>query len=380
MLAVKRAMEARGLNVDIPKLKALIDDISQEKSAIEAKLREVLGIRGPVNFNSSKDVTHILSSTLGVEPKVTRTGRYSTCRRILRGINNPLTDEISRYRDLTKLLSALNAIYEATDKAKGKIFCTYTDDCPSGRLYTKDYSFQNIPEAARGIIYPDKGCAFILADYDSFELRILSALSHDEYFKSCWAQGLDLHRKVVSDMTGIPYEEVTTKQRKTGKALNFGQSYGQEPMGLARNLHISVEKAQELMANYKAKIPAIEAFKMATINRARETGFAETYYGRRRFLPNIKSPRTYDRKKSERQATNTKIQGTAADIVKFSLVKLHQEGFTISTMVHDSILLTVPEENLEQSVNRVKAIMEIELEGMRLPVSRKSGKTWAECK
>ncbi|MDD3906229.1 MAG: DNA polymerase [Candidatus Omnitrophica bacterium] len=372
-------MEARGLNVDIPKLKAMIDDTSKEKSVIEAELREVLGVRGPINFNSSKDIAHILSSTLGVEPKVTRTGRYSTCRRILKAVNNPLTDKISHYRDLTKLLSVLTAIYDATDKAKGKIFCTYTDDCPSGRLYTQNYSFQNIPQEARTVIDPDEGCAFILADYDSFELRILSALSHDEYFKSCWTQGLDLHRKVVSDMKAKPYETVTDKERKLGKALNFGLSYGQEPMGLARNLHISVEKAQELMDNYKSKIPMIEAFKTATINRARETGFAETYYGRHRFLSNIKSPRTYDRKKSERQAVNTRIQGTAADVVKFSLVTLYREGFAIDTMVHDSILITVPEEILEQSVNRVKEIMEIELENTKLPVSCKVGKTWGDC-
>ena len=376
---MKQAMQGRGLNVDIPKLKSMIAEISKEKADIEAKLREILGISGPVNFNSSKDVTRIISSTLGVEPKVTKTGRYSTCRRVLKALNNPLSDEISRYRDLTKLLSSLNAIYDATDKAKGKIFCTYTDDCPSGRLYTQNYSFQNIPEAARKVIYPDEGCSFILADYDSFELRILSALSHDAYFKSCWAKGLDLHRQVVADMMGIPYDEVTDKQRKTGKALNFGISYGQEPIGLARNLHISIQRAQELMDNYKANIPAIEAFKTMTINRARKIGLAETFYGRRRFLPNIKSPNTYERKKSERQAVNTKIQGTAADVVKFSLVLLNKEGFAINTTVHDSILIAVPDDKLEQGINRVKAIMEIKFEGEKLPVSCKVGKTWADC-
>ena len=329
---MKQAMQDRGLNVDIPKLKAMIDATSKEKASIEAQLKEVLGISGPVNFNSSKDVTHILSSTLGVEPKVTKTGRYSTCRRILKALNNPITEEISHYRDLTKILSVLTAILAATDKTKGKIFCTYTDDCPSGRLYTKDYSFQNIPETARQVIYPDKGASFVVSDYNSFELRIISTLSHDTYFKDCWAKGLDLHRAVVSSMKNIPYDTVTDKERKLGKCLNFAMAYLQEAPGLARNLHISVIEAQKLMDSYKSHIPQIERFKLEVINKARTTGFSATYYGRKRFLPEITSPNISARKKAERQAVNHAIQGCASDIVKFSLVKLHREGFAISDL------------------------------------------------
>jgi len=379
MIAVKQAMQNRGLNVNLSKLKALISDIAQEKAGIEASLKGTFGIDAPINFNSSRDVTEILSSKLNVKPKLTKTGRYSTCRRILKGINNPLTDEICHYRDLEKFLSSLSAIYEATDKKQGKIFCTYIDTCPSGRLYTKDYSFQNIPEAARDVIYATEGCSFILADYDSFELRIISALSHDTYFKDCWSQGLDLHRKVVADMKGKPYDFVTDKERKLGKCLNFGLAYGQEAAGLARNLHTSIEQAQDLIDTYKSKIPSIEAFKSEVILKARQTGYAETYFGRKRFLPNITSPNISDRKKSERQAVNTKIQGTAADIVKFSLVRLHKEGYAINTMVHDSILLTVPDDKIVQCISRVKAIMEVELEDTKLPVTCKTGKSWGDC-
>ncbi len=379
MIPVIQAMEQCGLNVNLNKLKDLISETTKNKQAIELKLKDVLGITGTCNLNSSADVSDILSDKLGVKPKRTKTGRLSTDRRMLRGINNPVTDEIVQYRELEKLLSSLNAIYKATDKAKGKIFCTYIDTCPSGRLYTKNYSFQSIPEAARCVICPDEGCTFILVDYDSFELRIISTLAHDKYFKGCWEHGLDLHRKVISDMKNIPYDSVTDKERRLGKALNFGISYGQEPMGLARNLHISITEAEKLMHAYKQNIPEVEKFKSEIVVKAKLTGFTETYYGRKRFLSNINSPKSYDRKKSERQAVNTCVQGSGADIVKFSLVSLHRAGFKLDTMLHDGILLTVPDSEVDQSLKCIREIMEVEIEGMKFTVTCKTGKTWGDC-
>ena len=379
MTTVKRAMEKTGLNVNLSKLENLIDETAKGKNEIEMNLKQSLAINEDINFNSSKDVAGLLSEKLGVNLGTTRTGRRSTARRVLRGIHNPLTDEIIKYRDQERLLSSLNAIHKATDKAKRKIFCRYLDDCPTGRIYSQGYSVQSIPETARSAICTDDGCSFISADYDSFELRILSALSHDRYFKNCWAKGLDLHRKVVADMKNIPYASVTDKQRKLGKVLNYAQSYGQEAVGLARNLRIPVEEAQELMNTYKGKLPEIEAFKLEAVKKARSTGFAETYYGRKRFLPNITSPYIRDRKRAERRVINTIIQGTAADIVKFALVELHNQGFKIKTTVHDSVLLTVPEDRVESNLKQIREIMEIEIEDMTFLVTCKTGKVWSEC-
>ena len=379
MIPVKQAMEKRGLNVDVYSLEGLIQKVRGEKDGLALELKQLFGINGDVNFNSSKDVSDILSKNLGVTPRVTRSGRLSTSRQILKGINNPITDKIVHYRELEKLLSSLNAIREAVDKDKNKLFCTYVDTCPSGRLYTKDYSFQSIPELVRSIIYADPGSSFVLFDYSMFELRILSALAHDTYFKNCWAEGLDLHRKVVADMKCIPYASVSDKERKLGKILNFGLAYGQEAGGLARNLHISVEQAQELMDVYKSRLPEVESFKTEAINKARSAGYVETYYGRRRFLPDITSHNIGDRKKAERRVINHMIQGTGADVVKSSLVKLFKAGFMIDTMLHDGILITIPDEKLDQSLSRVREIMEIELEGVKLPVSCKVGKRWNEC-
>ena len=156
-------------------------------------------------------------------------------------------------------------------------------------------------------------------------------------------------------------------------------AYGQEAAGLARNLGVPISEAQRLMDSYKERIPEIEAFKRTIVGETRLTGYTETYFGRRRFLPNITSPIASIRKKSERQVINTKIQGTGADIVKFSLFRLHSEGFLIDTMLHDGVLLTVLNREIEQSLIRIKEIMEIEIEGTKFPVTCKTGKTWAEC-
>lgn len=381
IIPVKRAMEAQGIYVSLVQLEEVISGVFAKKLDKDKALRNAFQIdeNVVVNFNSSKAVSELLFLHFGVMPVTTRTGRPSTTRRILRGVNNPVTESILEYRDLEQLLSSLKAIHAATNKETNRISCTYIDDCPTGRLYTKDYSLQSIPEAARHVMHADNFCTFVLADYSMFELRILSAIADDTYFKDCWARGLDLHCKVVSDMQGIAYDSITDKQRKLGKALNFGISYGQEPVGLARNLGIPTDKAEKLMFEYKRQIPEIEAYKLEVVKRARKTGLAETYYGRKRFLPNIISPVSGNRKKAERQAVNTVIQGTAADIVKFALVQLHQEGFIINTMLHDGILMTVRDELLEEDVKRIRDIMEVELEGMKLPVDIKTGKTWGEC-
>lgn len=379
MVSVIAAMEKRGLNIDLIELENLIRINTNRKEKLSRCLCKDLGLNVPVNFNSSKDVSEILQSRLGIRIKKTPTGRFSVKRSFLRGVNNPIADSIIQYRELEQTLSALKAIYKATDKNKEKIYCVYVDKCPSGRLYTKDYSFQSFSKAARDIVCANSGCSFLLVDYESFELRILSALAGDTYFKDCWAKGLDLHKKVVSDMQGITYGRVTDKQRKLGKCLNFGLAYGQEASGLARNLHTTVEQAQTLLDDYKKNIPEIEEFKRQEIKSARIRGYSETFYGRKRFLKDILSPVESDRKKAERRVVNHKIQGSGADIVKFSLVALHNEGFIINTMLHDGILLTVPDDKLDEIINRVREIMEQEINGMKFSVSIKIGKTWEEC-
>lgn len=379
MVEVITEIEKRGLNIDLIELERLINQTESQKLDIDKALRETLGLEGQVNFNSSADVSKILSSQLRVKVQRTKSGRPATSRQVLRDIANPITDQIIKFRELEDLLSSLKAIHTATDGVSGQIFCHYVDTCPSGRLYTKDYSLQSIPELARDVIYSPTGYSLVLADYNSFELRILSALSGDKYFAGCWAKGLDTHRLVVSDMLGVPYSEVTDKQRKLGKVLNFSQSYGAEAYGVARNLHITTYEAQKLMDSYKRNIPQIESYKEEQIKKARVTGYSDSYYGRRRFLPDITSPNTANRKQAERRVINHQIQATASDIVKFAMVKLYQAGFVMNIQLHDGLLFTVPDSELEVSKASIRAIMETKINGLEFPVTIKTGKTWGEC-
>lgn len=379
MIPVKASMEQQGLNINLSLLEDLINSTAREKENIAENLRKELGVSGEINFNSSRDVSESVLPLLGVKAQRTRTGRYTTSRQVLQSINHPIMQQISRCRDLEKQHSSFKSIYRHTDKKQSKIFCHYTDDCPSGRLYSKGYNFQSFTQLSRSLVHPDKGCVFILVDYDSFELKILSALSHDKYFKDCWAMGLDLHRKVVSDMKGIPYDSVTNAQRRTGKQLNFGISYLQEPAGLAKNLNCSIHEAQELMADYKAQIPEIEKFKEDVITQAHQTGYSDTLWGRRRYLAYINSHNITERKKAERQAFNHRCQGGASDIFKQSLINLHQAGFTISTILHDAVLITVLEDEVEQAIKKVKEIMEISINDLKFTVTCRTGKIWSEC-
>jgi DNA polymerase-1 len=379
MVAVIATLEKSGLDVDLVELESLIAKTEAQKHDIDSALRETLGISGHVNFNSSADVSEILLSHLKVKTQRTKSGRPTTSRFVLKDIHNPITDQIIRFRELEDLLSSLKAIYQATDDVRGQIFCKYVQTCPSGRLYTKDYSLQSIPQVARDVIYSVAGHSFVLVDYNTFELRILSALAKDKYFAGLFAKGVDLHRQVVADMKGIPYESVTDSQRKIGKVLNFSQVYGAQAYGLSRNLNVSTLEAEKLMNAYKKNIPEIEVYKQEQIKKARVTGYSDTFYGRRRFLSDINSPNTANRKQAERRVINHQIQGTAADIVKFAMAKLHQAGFVMNTQLHDAILFTVPDSELEVSKVKIRAIMETEINGLKFPVTVKVGKTWGEC-
>jgi len=195
-------------------------------------------------------------------------------------------------------------------------------------------------------------------------------------------ESTDFHDFHVSPMSGsfAKNKGIAIFPRKIDGRYCAVSRHDSENLFLLRSKDVRVwNQAEKLMKAYKSNIPEIEAFKQETIKQARLTGFAETYFGRRRLLPDITSPNTAERQKSERQAVNTKIQGTAADIVKFSLVNLYKAGFRINTMLHDGILITVPEDEVEESIPRIKAIMEIELEGLRLPVTCKTGKLWSDC-
>ncbi len=343
LLPVLADIEERGLIMDTAKMRQIINDMEQGRDLAESKTYELLGTTEKINLNSSADLAELLSKSQieGLHLPTTKSGKISTAKGVLERIDHSAMEHIIKYRSLTKLIASLRSYYNAVDLIDARLFYKFTNDCASGRLYTKDMSIQNLPQQGRYAIIPEEGKVFISADYDSFELHILSALSGDQYFRQAWQHGVDLHKQVVSDMKGVVYEKVTGALRKLGKVLNFGIAYGQEARGVANSLRISTSEARKLMDDYESKIPEIMKFKELCVKKATEQGYIETYFGRRRYLPDIHSKDRYKQLKAQRQAVNTPIQGTGADIAKISMLKLHQEGFQIDAMLHDGFLISV---------------------------------------
>jgi DNA polymerase I len=379
---VLEAIEKRGLYMDVQKMAEIISGLGKERRLAELRAYDLFETSHRINLNSSQELLGLLAE-LNIDGSTlprTKRGTFSTAKDVLEKIKHPAIEHVIAYRSLTKLIATLDSYYRAVDMVNPRLFYKFTNDCASGRLYTKDVSIQNLPHEGRFAIIPGPGSVFVSADYDMFELKILSALSGDKYFKQCWEQGIDLHRKVVADMKGIPYEQVTDSLRKQGKILNFGLAYGQEPPGIAFQLGIPLSEAEKLVAEYLGKIPEIVQFKKDCVKKAMATGYIETYFGRRRDLPDI-SAKDFPRcQKAQRQSVNTPIQGTGGDIAKMVMVKLHNAGWQIDAMLHDGFLISVPCDAVEESIARIKEVIEIDLNGLKLTVSCKVGMSWGDCK
>jgi len=379
---VLAAIEKRGLIVDIGKMQKLISDLKEKQGLAEARAYDLFGTSERINLNSSQELVNLmvdLKIDCSFFPK-TKSGKVSTAKEVLECVEHPAIEHVIKYRSHTKLLAALKSYFNGVNQLTSRLHYKFTNDCASGRLYTKDMSIQNLPREGRFAIVSGEGKVFVSSDYDSFELHILSALAGDKYFRQCWENGIDLHKKVVSDMKGVLYEKVTESLRRIGKILNFGIAYGQQAKGVAKSLDIPTSEAKDLIDDYENKIPEIMQFKKAAIEKARKQGYVETYFGRRRYLPDLESDVRAKQLKAERQVVNTMIQGTGADLAKITMLNLHNAGWQIDAMLHDGFLISVPENSVEESIAKIRAIMEMELNGVRLTVSFKIGKSWGDCK
>ncbi len=376
------AIEERGLIVDIDKMRGIITDLEEKRNLAEARTYDLFSTSQRINLNSSQELINLMDN-LKIDcsffPK-TKSGKVSTAKEVLECVEHPAIEHVIKYRSYTKLISALKSYFNGINQLTSRLYYKFTNECASGRLYTRDMSIQNLPREGRFAIVSGEGKTFVSADYDSFELHILSALAGDKYFRQCWENGIDLHKKVVSDMKGVLYEKVTESLRRIGKILNFGIAYGQQAPGVAKSLDIQTSEARGLMEDYEEKIPEIVKFKQAAIKKAHGQGYVETFYGRRRYLPDLESEVRSKQLKAERQVVNTMIQGTGADIAKITMLNLHNAGWQIDAMLHDGFLISVPEDSVEESIIKIRGIMEMELNGVKLTVSFKVGKSWGECK
>jgi DNA polymerase-1 len=330
------------------------------------------------------------------DPKKTRTKQYATGEEVLIQLRDkhPIIDQILEYRSLKKLLSTyVEALPKIVNDHTGKLHTSFNQaQVTTGRLSSNNPNLQNIPireergrEIRKAFIPDHPDHLFISADYSQIELRLMAHLSGDKQMIEAFVQGADIHTATAAKIFKVKLSEVTKKMRSQAKTANFGIIYGISAFGLAQRMHISRTEARQFIEGYFETYPGVKAYMNECIRTAREQGFVETMYGRRRYLPDILSRNAVVRGNAERNAINSPIQGSAADVIKIAMVGIHQilkkEGLKAAMIlqVHDELNFDVPPEEEERMKNLVKQVMESAVP-LRVPliVDMGSGKNWLE--
>lgn len=388
-------METDGVRVDAEVLHALDRQFDARASKLEKEIYDLAG--GPFNILSPKQLGTVLFEKLGLPPlKKTKSG-YSTDADTLDKLadKHPIVGKVQEYRFTTKLKSTfVLGLLNAMSPADGRVRTAF-QQCvtATGRLSSAEPNLQNIPvrsELGREIrkaFVPDEGCVLIGADYSQIELRVLAHLSGDPRMTEAFAGGEDIHRQTAAEVFGVPREEVTPAMRSAAKAVNFGIVYGISDFGLARNIGIGVKEAAGYIKKYYERYPLIKAYMDNAVAQGREKGYAETMYGRRRGLPELKSGNFNMRSFGERVAMNMPVQGTAADLIKLAMIDcdrmIAEKGLHAKMLlqVHDELIFSVPEAEAEAVSALVKDCMEhVAALDVPLIAEVKTGRSWFETK
>ena len=299
---------------------------------------------------------------------------------------NPLVAHLQTYRDAKSAYDSASGLLAAVDPhtsiVRGNLDPLGT---LTGRYSCSDPPLQALDKRVRRAIEAAPGCVLMEADYSQMELRVLAHFSQDAALLHAFQHDIDLHIRTAASVLGIAEADVTDQQRQLGKTLNFGIVYGQTAYGLADDQAMPYQRAQDLLDAHAEAYPGVAAWIADVHQQARNNGEVRTLYGRRRYLPNIYSASPADAAEARRQAVNTIIQGSAADLMKLALVRLHNdlpESVQMLLPVHDSVLLSLPQELVEETRQIVVAAMEAVPAGSTVPlrVDIKIGRTWAECK
>lgn len=354
-------MERLGVQANRDMLTTMSEQFEQKILALETDIYDLAGEE--FNINSPKQLGLILFEKMKLPfAKKTKTG-YSTSADILEKLRSedPIVDKILEYRQISKLKSTyadgLPVFIEEDHRIHGKFNQTIT---ATGRISSTDPNLQNIPirmdlgRQLRKVFEPKEGMIFLDADYSQIELRVLAHMSGDAHLIEAYQNGQDIHRATASKVFHTPFEEVTDLQRRNAKAVNFGIVYGISAFGLSQDLDISRKEAEEIIAQYFASYPAIKSFLDGLVEQAKELGYAQTMFGRRRPVPELHSGNFMQRSFGERVAMNSPIQGTAADIIKIAMIRvaerLQQENLQshIVLQVHDELLIETKQEEKDQ--------------------------------
>ena len=374
--AILREMEQAGVRIDVPMLKQAETQLNEELQTLEQQI--YTSASTTFNINSPKQVGEVLFDQLQLDAKAkkSKNGQYSTSEEVLLALKpkHPVVGMILAYRELKKLISTyISALPTYINPATGKIHTTYNQTVTAtGRLSSSNPNLQNLPirsergQLIRQAVIPDEGCLFLSADYSQIELRLMAHFSQDPHLVEAFRSGQDIHAATAAKIFNVPLEEVTKDQRRQAKTANFGIIYGISAFGLAQQLDCSRSEAKALIDGYFAAFPGVIDYIEHQKQLAREQGYAVTLFGRKRYLPDILSHNATVRSFAERNAVNSPIQGTAADIIKMAMVTIHrrlkEEGLKAQMImqVHDELNFNVP----QNEVDKVREIVVSEMQNV----------------
>ena len=396
LIYVLAEMEATGVTLDTSALKESSEILSGQLVSLEKEIHELAGLE--FNINSPKQIGEVLFDRMKLDEKAkkTKTGGYSTSEEVLEKLRSkhPIIGKILEYRGLKKLLSTyIDALPELINKETGKIHTSFNQAVTAtGRLSSTNPNLQNIPvrdemgrEIRRAFTADNDDCIFFSADYSQIELRIMAHLSNDAHMVEAFVSGEDIHAATAAKIYNVPINEVTSDMRRKAKTANFGIIYGISVFGLAERLNIPRAESKELIDGYFNTYPEIRKYMDESIRVAKEHGYVETIFKRKRFLPDINSGNAVVRGYAERNAINAPIQGSAADIIKLAMIKIHQrfeeEGLKsrMILQVHDELNFNVYKDEYEKVKEIVLDSMENIIK-LRVPLIADygEGKSWLE--
>lgn len=398
LVPVLAKMERAGMLVDPDRLRNLSEGLATQITEVERSIRDLAGDE-TFNIGSPMQLSHVLFDVMGLPTKglkKTKRGYYSTNAKVLSDLarDHEIVRLILDWREKSKIKSTYLDTLGPLRRGDGRVHTTYNQTITAtGRLSSSDPNLQNIPtrsELGRTVktaFSAGEGSVFLAVDYSQIELRLLAHLSGDEHLVRAFNEGEDFHAETAARVFGVPVSEVTPDLRSRAKAVNFGIVYGQQAYGLSQSLHISMAEARDMIDRYYEAYPGVRTFLDNVVARAKQTGYAETMYGRRRHIPELKAKNPQLRGFGERTAMNHPMQGTAADIIKIAMARvsrrLEEEGFAAHMIlqVHDELDFECPIDEVERLTTMVRDVMEHVVD-LHVPLiaEASTGITWADAK
>ena len=396
LIKVLAHMEMEGIRLDVPFLNAYSKELEKDLNELEKEIYTLATTT--FNIDSPKQLGQILFEVLKIDEKAkkTKTGQYATGEEILVKLvdKHPVVSKILDYRELRKLKSTyVDSLPEMVHPKTGRVHTSFMQAiAATGRLSSNNPNLQNIPirttrgkEIRKAFIPRDENYVLVSADYSQVELRVIAALSDDENMIAAFKNKQDIHIATAAKVFGVSLEEVTKEMRSQAKAVNFGIIYGQSAFGLSQNLGIPIKEAKEIIENYFEQYPKIKSYMDKNIALAHKSGYVETIMGRRRSLPDIESGNATVRGFAERNAINSPIQGSAADIIKIAMIQIHEEfkkqnfKSKMVLQVHDELVFDAHKEELDLIIPIIKDKMEHAI-NLKVPleVEIDKGQNWLD--